>query len=57
MLAHWYAVLKFSLRGAFEFQAYELDLKDDGYSELSFFVPKELASGLVNNKKENYKFW
>ncbi|KAH9489527.1 Kinesin- protein 6 [Bulinus truncatus] len=35
---------------------YEIDEDEDGQSKLQVMVPKELASGFVNNKKENYKF-
>ncbi|XP_055878484.1 kinesin-like protein KIF6 isoform X1 [Biomphalaria glabrata] len=35
---------------------YEIDEDEEGHSRLQVVVPKELASGFVNNKKENYKF-
>ncbi|CAH1790685.1 unnamed protein product [Owenia fusiformis] len=35
---------------------YEIDEDDSGSPRLTFTVPKDLAVGLVNNKKENYKF-
>ena len=40
----------------FLFQQFEIDKEAEGGPILSFQVPKELAEGYVNNKKENYKF-
>ncbi len=36
-------------------QLYEL-VEDEGQSLLHFTVPRELAGGFINNKKETYKF-
>ncbi|XP_069118141.1 kinesin-like protein KIF6 [Argopecten irradians] len=35
---------------------YELDEDDEGQPRLTFTVPRDLADGFINNKKENYKF-
>ncbi|XP_071801723.1 kinesin-like protein KIF6 [Asterias amurensis] len=35
---------------------FEIDEDDSGYPKLSFVVPKDLASGFINNKKEEYSF-
>jgi len=35
---------------------YEIDEDEEGLPRLQVTVPKELASGFINNKKENYKF-
>ncbi|XP_033735819.1 kinesin-like protein KIF6 [Pecten maximus] len=35
---------------------YDLDDDDDGQPRLTFTVPRDLAKGFINNKKENYKF-
>ena len=32
------------------------DEDDEGFPRLEVVVPRELASGFINNKKENYKF-
>lgn len=38
------------------FQLYEIDEDDESHPRLTITVPRELADGFVNNKKENYKF-
>ncbi|XP_064600803.1 kinesin-like protein KIF6 [Liolophura sinensis] len=35
---------------------YSVDDDEEGHPRLSFNVPKELADGFINNKKENYNF-
>ncbi|PVD26554.1 hypothetical protein C0Q70_14231 [Pomacea canaliculata] len=35
---------------------YELDEDEEGFPRLTAVVPKELASGFINNKRETYKF-
>ncbi|CAG2221785.1 KIF6_9 [Mytilus edulis] len=35
---------------------YEIDEDDESHPRLTITVPRELADGFVNNKKENYKF-
>ncbi|XP_059163780.1 kinesin-like protein KIF6 [Physella acuta] len=35
---------------------YNVETEEDGQCSLQVVVPKELASGFVNNKKENYRF-
>ena len=41
----------------FPLQLYDLEDEDDsGYPKLSFAVPRDLASGFINNKKEEYAF-
>ncbi|XP_012938358.1 kinesin-like protein KIF6 [Aplysia californica] len=35
---------------------YEIDEDEEGFPRLEVVVPRELASGFINNKKENYKF-
>ena len=41
----------------FCYQIYELEDDDDvGQPIVTFTVPRDLADGFINNKKENYKF-
>jgi len=40
----------------FTFQLYDLDDDDEGIPRLTFVIPRELAEGFINNKKEKYKF-
>ncbi|KAJ8045198.1 Kinesin-like protein KIF6 [Holothuria leucospilota] len=35
---------------------YDIEEDEDGSSRLSFVVPKDLAAGFINNKKEEYTF-
>ncbi|XP_071963656.1 kinesin-like protein KIF6 [Antedon mediterranea] len=35
---------------------YDIEDDEDSYSQLSFVVPRELAAGFINNKKQEYKF-
>ena len=44
------------LQSLYFFKDYDFDDEDDGYSYLSFNVPKDLARDFINNKKEVYKF-
>lgn len=38
------------------FQPYSVEEDEEGHPRLGFSVPKELADGFINNKKENYNF-
>lgn len=40
----------------FQQQLYDIDDDDEGIPRLTFHIPRELADGFINNKKENYKF-
>ncbi|XP_053407299.1 kinesin-like protein KIF6 [Mercenaria mercenaria] len=35
---------------------YDIDNDDEGLPRLTFNIPRELADGFINNKRENYKF-
>lgn len=35
---------------------YDIDEDDEGLPRLTFNIPRELADGFINNKRENYKF-
>ncbi|KAL4238137.1 Kinesin-related protein 6 [Mactra antiquata] len=35
---------------------YAVDEDDEGIPRLTFTIPREIADGFINNKKENYKF-
>ncbi|XP_033125749.1 kinesin-like protein KIF6 [Anneissia japonica] len=35
---------------------YDIEEDEENYSQLSFVVPRELAAGFINNKKQEYKF-
>ncbi|XP_052766060.1 kinesin-like protein KIF6 isoform X1 [Mya arenaria] len=35
---------------------YHIDEDDEGLPRLTFNIPRDLAEGFINNKKENYKF-
>lgn len=37
-------------------QLYEVADDEEGHPKLTLTVPREHASGFVNNKRENYKF-
>lgn len=38
------------------FKLYEIFEDESGNSSISFTVPKDLADGYINNKREVYKF-
>ncbi|PIK35188.1 putative kinesin-like protein KIF6 [Apostichopus japonicus] len=40
----------------FSLQLYDIEENDDFGTKLSFAVPKDLAAGFINNKKEEYSF-
>jgi kinesin family protein 6/9 len=35
---------------------YDIDDDEEGLPRLTVTIPRELADGFINNKRENYKF-